>query len=264
MEPGQKPKRKLAGKIVLTVLAAVLLLTAAFFGKCMFNERPALRELSAYQSAFPDTVIRAAENGSTEIFPKSPEKAETGIIFYVGAQIRPEAYIPLLARMAEKGCACFIPALSFNIAMFEPNAAEAVMKAHPEINSWVLAGHSLGGLTASGFADDHRDSVDGLVLLAAYTNRDLSDTELPMLAVFGDADGILNRNRYEKRRVWNSSDFEEHSISGGNHSQYGDYGKQPRDNEALISADEQQAQTADIIFDWLILIPDRKCKSEAG
>ena len=48
------------------------------------------------------------------------------------------------------------------------------------------------------------------------------------------------------------------------YSQYGDYGKQPRDNEALISADEQQAQTADIIFDWLILIPDRKCKSEAG
>ena len=251
MDTKQKAKRKIAGKIVLIVLAAALLLSAGFVGICMFNERPALRELSAYQSAFPDTVIRVTEDGGAEITPLPPKKAETGIIFYVGAQIRPEAYIPLLARLTEKGYACFIPELSFNLALLEPNAAEAVIKAHPEINSWVMAGHSLGGLTASGFADTHPDTVNGLILIAAYTNRDLSDTELPMLSVFGDMDGVLNRNRYEQRRVWNSGDFEEHSIPGGNHSQFGDYGKQPRDNEALIPADEQQAQAADSIADWL-------------
>lgn len=45
--------------------------------------------------------------------------------------------------------------------------------------------------------------------------------------------------------------FEEHIIPGANHAQYGDYGEQPRDNEAGISAEKQQTQTAQIILDWL-------------
>ena len=56
---------------------------------------------------------------------------------------------------------------------------------------------------------------------------------------------------YDKRLAWNPDDFEEHVIPGANHAQYGDYGKQPRDNGALISAESQQEQTADIIVKWL-------------
>ena len=109
----------------------------------------------------------------------------------------------------------------------------------------------MGGLTASGYADDHRDAVDGLILIAAYTNRDMNDAELPVLAVFGDTDGVMNKKLYDKRLAWNTDDFEEHVIPGANHAQYGDYGEQPRDNEAEISAEEQQSQTAEIILDWL-------------
>ncbi len=110
----------------------------------------------------------------------------------------------------------------------------------------------MGGLTASGYADDHRDTVDGLILIAAYTNRDMKDSDLPVLAVFGDTDGVMNKDLYDKRLAWNPADFEEHIIPGANHAQYGDYGKQPRDNDAKISAEEQQSQTAEIILDWLI------------
>lgn len=35
--------------------------------------------------------------------------------------------------------------------------------------------------------------------------------------------------------------------------QYGDYGRQPRDNAATITADEQQAQTSEIILGILLL-----------
>ena len=108
-----------------------------------------------------------------------------------------------------------------------------------------------GRLTASGYADDHRDTVDGLILVAAYANRDMSDAQLPVLAVFGDSDGVMNRKLYDKRLAWNPADFEEYVIQGANHAQYGDYGKQPRDNDAKISAEEQRSQTAEIILDWL-------------
>ena len=250
MSKTKNAKRKTIRRIILILLAAVLVLSAVIVGMCLFNERPAVQTVATYQSAYGDTVISVADDGGVEIFPQSGD-ADTGLIFYVGAQIKPSAYIPLLARIAEQGYACFVPNLSFNMAALEPKAADDIISAHPEIKSWILAGHSMGGLTASGYADDHRDTVDGLILVAAYANRDMSDAVLPVLAVFGDTDGVMNKKLYDKRLAWNPSDFEEHIIPGANHAQYGDYGKQPRDNEAAISAEKQQSQTAEIILDWL-------------
>ena len=250
MSKEKHTKRKTLRRIILIFLAAVLVLSAVIVGMCLFNERPAVQTAATYQSAYGDTVISVADDGGVEILPQR-ENADIGLIFYVGAQIKPGAYIPLLARIAEQGYACFIPNLSFNMAALEPKAADDIISAHPEIKSWILAGHSMGGLTASGYADDHRVTVDGLILIAAYTNRDMSDARLPVLAVFGDTDGTMNKGLYEKRKVWNPADFEEHIIPGANHAQYGDYGKQPRDNDATISAEEQQSQTAEIILDWL-------------
>ena len=245
-----KSKRKPIHRIILIVLAAILVLSAVIVGMCLFNERPAVQTVATYQNAYGDTVINISDDGSVEILPQSRD-TDTGLIFYVGAQITPNAYIPLLARIAEQGYACFIPNLTFNMAALEPKAADEIIPAHPEIKTWILAGHSMGGLTASGYADDHRDTVDGLILVAAYANRDMSDAQLPVLAVFGDSDGVMNRKLYGKRLAWNPADFEEYVIQGANHAQYGDYDKQPRDNDAKISAEEQQPQTAEIILDWL-------------
>ena len=251
MSQVKSTKKKTVRGIILIIIAAIGLLSAVIVGMCLFNERPAVCALAVYRDAYFDTVIDMADDGGVKILPQSGETPETGIIFYVGAQIKPDAYIPLLARLAEQGYACFIPNLSFNMAALEPAAAEEIIAAHPEIEAWYLAGHSMGGLTASGFADDHRDEVRGLILIAAYTNRDMSDADMPTLAVFGDTDGVMNRNLYDKRMSWNAVDFEEHIIAGANHAQYGDYGKQPRDNDAAITAEEQQSQTAEIILDWL-------------
>ncbi len=250
MSKEKHTKKNTIRRIILILLAAILILSAVIVGMCLFNERPAVQTVATYQSAYGNTVITVADDGGVEILPQRGD-ADIGLIFYVGAQIKPNAYIPLLARIAEQGYACFVPNLSFNMAALEPKAADDIISVHKEIKSWILAGHSMGGLTASGYADDHRDTVDGLILIAAYTNRDMSDAKLPVLAVFGDTDGVMNKSLYEKRKAWNPSDFEEHIIPGANHAQYGDYGKQPRDNDATISADDQQTKTAKIILDWL-------------
>ena len=247
----QVKSRRTVRKIIFGIIAVIILLSAVIVGMCLFNERPAVQSMAVYQDAYSDVRINTADDGGVEILPQSGEAPKTGIIFYVGAQIRPDAYTPFLARVAEQGYACFIPDLSFNMAALEPNAAEEIILAHPEIENWYLAGHSMGGLTASGFADDHRDEVDGLILVAAYTNRDLSDADLPTLAMFGDTDGVMNKGRYERGKALLPTDFEEHIIPGANHAQFGDYGKQPRDNGATISAEEQQTKTAEIILDWL-------------
>ena len=250
MSKNNRTKRKTIRRIILTVLAVLLVLSAVIVGMCLFIERPAVQTVASYQSAYGDTIMSVADDGGVEIFPQSGT-ADTGLIFYVGAQITPDAYIPLLARIAEQGYACFVPKITFNMAALEPKAADDIISAHPEIKSWILSGHSMGGYTASGYVGSHRDTADGLILIAAYASHDMSDADLPVLSVVGDCDGVLNKSLYEKRKAWIPADFEEHIIPGANHAQYGDYGKQPRDNDATISAEEQQTKTAEIILDWL-------------
>lgn len=241
---------KTVKKVVLILLCAAILISAAAVGTCLFISRPALCSADEYAGKFPDCIISVSDDGSVELSP-ADSKITCGIIFYTGAQITPDAYIPLLEKLAENGCLCSIPKLPFNMAPFKPGAAEEIIKTHPEINAWYLAGHSLGGLTASGFADDHRDLTSGLILIAAYSNRDLSDAEFPVLSVLGDTDGVINKKLYDKRTQWNPSDFEEHILQGANHAGYGDYGRQPRDNVAKIPAGSQQAMTAKAILKWL-------------
>lgn len=250
----QEPKRK-TGKIIGIVIAAVFCIALLAVGMCLIVQRPALRTVEEYSKLFPDAEITRMKDGSVEIGPADKsETRKTGVIFYIGAQIRPDAYIPLLARLSEQGYFCAIPKIPFNMASIKPDAADEIMKKHPEIEKWVLAGHSMGGYTASGYAEDHMDKTAGLILLAAYTSRDLSETSLPVLSVYGSNDGVLNRRLYTQRLLWNSSDFEEHILSGGNHAQFGDYGKQPRDSDAAISMEEQQEDTAKILGDWLSTI----------
>ena len=252
MSKEKSSKKKVIRRIIFIIIAVVVLLSAVIIGMCLFNSRPAIQSTSVYQSEYSDTIINVQDDGGVEIKPAdSAASKNTGIIFYVGAQITPDAYIPLLSRLSQHGYSCFIPNLTFNMAALEPKAADVIIKEHPEINSWYIAGHSMGGLTASGFAADNPDKINGLILLAAYTNRDLSVTDIPVLSIYGDADGVMNKDLYDKRMEWNPTDFEEHIISGANHAQYGDYGKQPRDNDAEISAENQQCKTAELIIDWL-------------
>ena len=244
-------KRKTLRKVLWGAAAVIVLLAAVIVGMCLIVERPAVHTVEEYQEMYPDTVITEGEDGGVEILPESGNDRSTGIIFYVGAQIRPAAYIPPLAPLAEQGYSCFIPSITCNMAALEPNAADQIIREHPEITSWVLAGHSMGGLVAAGYANDHRNEVDGLIMAAAYTGSDMSDADLPTLAILGDTDGVMNKSLYDKRMGWNPKDFEEHVIIGANHAQFGDYGKQPRDNDAVIPAEEQWKQIAEIMLNWL-------------
>ena len=49
----------------------------------------------------------------------------------------------------------------------------AVIEDHPEITSWTVGGHSLGGSMAAQYIDSHPGAIDGLVLWASYSAADL-------------------------------------------------------------------------------------------
>ncbi|MBR1567171.1 MAG: alpha/beta hydrolase [Oscillospiraceae bacterium] len=173
---------------------------------------------------------------------------DTALIFYPGAKVEAAAYAPLLAKIAAGGTDCFLVEMPLHFAFFGVNAADPIIETNSYAH-WVLAGHSLGGVAASNYARTHTDTVAGLVLLASYPTDETGS--MPFLSIYGDRDGVLNRESYEKSRVFWPEDAEELVIPGGNHAQFGDYGPQRGDGEAAITQDEQQTQTAQAILYWI-------------
>lgn len=103
---------------------------------------------------------------------------------------------------------------------------------------------------------------EGVVLLAAYTSKNLSKTDMRVLSVYGSEDGILNRKAYERSKSKLPSDFTEQVIEGGNHSGFAFYGEQKGDGKATISAADQTKKTADIIAAFITGIETESTASD--
>ena len=239
-------KRKLSrlyrGALVLTAL--LFTAAAVFFGwLCDYYhaDAAALASLSSR-----DTVTVEKTSGGWRF--DGPGE-DTALIFYPGAKVDPAAYAPLLLRLAEGGADGFLLEMPLKLALLDRNAADRIIGKY-RYKNWILAGHSLGGVAASDYAGAHPDQVKGLLLLASYPTKKL-DERLAVLSVYGDRDGVLNRERYEKSRVLWPRGAQELVIPGGSHAGFGSYGPQKGDGEAALSAREQQELTAEAVLNWI-------------
>lgn len=228
----RRKKWLIVGGVVLLLLAV---LAGVFFWYVSDYYRA---EDVALEVLAQDSGITVQDN-LTILSPTSP--TDTAIIFYPGAKVEAEAYLPLLDQIRQTGVACILVHMPFRMAIFDSDAAEAVIAQFPEFQHWYIAGHSMGGAMASKFASDHPDQVDGLILMGAYIYGDYPDEKT--LTIYGS----LNQS------VEDHIDYTENivEIEGGNHAQFGNYGPQKGDLPATISAEEQQAQTVAAIEAFL-------------
>lgn len=230
-------------RITLLILSVLLILPCAlllYFSVYYRAGEDARRTL-------PDRDAVPVGIGASARFFDGPGE-DCALIFYPGAKVEAAAYAPLLCKIAADGTDCYLVEMPLHFAFFGVNAADQIIETRSHAQ-WVIAGHSLGGVAAAGYAHTHADTVAGLVLLASYPTAELGD--LPLLSIYGDRDGVLNRDSYEKSRTFWPENAEELVIPGGNHAQFGDYGSQRGDGEAAISQEEQQTQTALAIRHWI-------------
>lgn len=234
----KKPKTSVTKKLLVAAGVIVLLLVlcaGAFFWYVSDYYRA---EDVALDVMAQDSGISVQDN-LTILSPSVP--SDTAIIFYPGAKVEAEAYLPLLDQIRQTGVTCILVHMPFNMAIFDADAAEEVMEQFPDIQHWYMAGHSMGGAMASQFASDHPDEIDGLILLGAYIYGDYPDEKT--LTVYGS----LNQS------VEDHIDYTENivEIEGGNHAQFGNYGPQKGDLPATISTEEQQEQTVAAIEEFM-------------
>lgn len=178
----------------------------------------------------------------------------TALIFYQGAKVDAAAYLPLMKQLADKGIDCFLLKTPFDMPIFNRNAADKIIGKY-DYDTFLLGGHSMGGMVAAGYAAEHSDAVDGVVLLAAYPTETISDS-VGMLSVYGTNDKVLDMETYDNAKQFFPVRCTEVIIDGGNHAQFGNYGAQSGDGEAEITAQEQQKQTAAAITRFVSEIAD--------
>lgn len=204
-----------------------------------------------------NTKVSIVYENNAYYFDNKDINETVGIIFYPGGKVEFTAYAPLLHTLAEKGVLTVLVKMPLNLAVLKPNAANSIIDEHPEITSWYIAGHSLGGNIAAYYAGKNPDKLDGLIMLAGYSTNTVT---IPTLSVYGSNDGIMNRTRYKKALINLEGGVTEVVIPGANHCYFGDYGMQKNDYPAFITNREQIDKTKHAILNFIGI--DYECTLE--
>lgn len=234
-------KRFLVGLSLAAIL--VWLVSALYVGDYYHADEAAVAALAGSETVSVEKTDRMT------VF--SPGNPTAGLLFYPGGKVECTAYAPLMLALAGQDVLCVLIPMPWNLAVLNPNAAEGIPELFPEVENWYIGGHSLGGSMAAGYAAKHPEELGGLVLLAAYSTADLTDSGLDVLSIYGSEDGVLNMEKYEGCRGNLPEDTVEIIISGGNHADFGSYGAQDGDGEASISSAGQIQYTAERIAEFV-------------
>ena len=130
----------------------------------------------------------------------------------------------------------------------------AVIREYPNIKTWSIAGHSLGGTAASQFVINNPGVVAGLVFWASYPISPMPNDPTRLISIYGTRDGVLRRagaamlegTPVETKLI---------AIEGGNHAMFASYGEQKGDNPPAISYEVARGQIVAATAGFLETLP---------
>lgn len=217
-------------KKVLKVLAAIVLVIAIVF-------------IGYLESGHYNADERAAEYVATnenDNYITYDKGSNVGFIFYPGGKVESSAY----SYLSEIDANVYIAKFPFELAMFDYDIADEVIADNPQVDTWYIGGHSLGGVFANRFAVNNQELFSGVVFLGSYP-AESDDSTLPGLAFFGDQDLVVGDYNEQLDKFGQSTEIK--ILTDGNHSGFGNYGQQKDDSE--LSTDLLIAQQEKIIDD---------------
>ncbi|MEV7634906.1 alpha/beta hydrolase [Pseudarthrobacter enclensis] len=220
--------------------AAVLALVAALAWLNPFAYQP-----GAAAEAGPKSDLVVTETTTSITMTPDGGRAPTkGLVFYPGARVDARAYQDILAPAVGAGYRVVILKEPLGLSLLDPNQARGAIEDNPDVTTWAVGGHSLGGVAASSFAQDN-DNVKGLVLYASYPLDSLRERSgLNVLSVSGTKDGLSTPAKIDASTGLLPADTEFTAVQGGVHAYFGDYGAQSGDGEPGISREDAQEQIA--------------------
>jgi pimeloyl-ACP methyl ester carboxylesterase len=237
------------GSIALA-LGAVAGLMVVIYARPFTAQEPALAAMES------DASVSVSESATRLVLMPTTGASATGVFFQPGAKVEARAYAAVLRPLAEAGHPVVIVKQPLTIAFLALGAFDSAQADFPQIESWVLGGHSLGGTVASIQADgndeDAQGPARGLLLHASYPGSDISGTlSGQVLSVSGTNDGLATPADIEASRDTLPGGARFEVIEGAVHSFFGDYGPQPGDGEPTISHDEARTQISNASVEFV-------------
>ena len=168
------------------------------------------------------------------------KETDSALIFFPGARVDEKAYSVLAKKISESNIDVYVIKAPFHLALFCIDAPDKIIS-ETDYEYIYISGHSLGGAIASIYTAKNSDKIDGVIMLGSYPSETIN-YKISLLSIYGDKDGLLQKDAYEKKKENWPADSQEYVIKGGNHSGFGLYGEQKGDNTAEIT-NEQQIET---------------------
>lgn len=187
------------------------------------------------------------------VFEPKDKSNGKGIVIYPGALVEPLSYAYIANELSKEGYLVAIPEVNLNLSITENNKASEFIQKNTDITDWYVAGHSMGGVSATYYAEDNQDDINGIILLGSYPAKstDLSDNNQTVLSIYAENDGLTTIDDVEESKKNLPQDAVFLEIKGGNHAQFGMYGEQKGDNKAEISAKDQQDEIINLIKTYI-------------
>lgn len=238
-----------------------LILLSLFLGNCT-----TLPE----EQVIGDTLHIEENRDYIIITPNRQWYSMTGMVFYPGGLVDPHAYIEPLSKFAKSGIMhqIVIVKMPANLAILDADKGKWMYSRFPYVKRWVIAGHSLGGVSACQLAHKYPEFFYGMALLAAYPQKssDIHWWTPTVLSIRGENDGLVSQEDIDSKaeflppgiRINSLDEFPSergsktvyYTIPGGNHAYFGQYGEQKGDGEATITREEQIKELVKILQKW--------------
>lgn len=253
-ESGRRRRRSRTRRVlVIAALSVAGILIAGIIGILIWSQVGVMEAepgpLDAVRA--DDRVVMSEVDGSVVLEPVSGP-AEVGLVFVPGAKVQAEAYAAILADVvAEDDVTVVITRPWLNLAFFDPRPLSSFTELVPDVDTWLVGGHSLGGVRACQLAPD----ADGLVLFASYCATDLADSGVPVLSLSGSEDGLTTPQKVDDNRNLLPADGTFVEIPGASHASFGDYGPQSGDGTPTISDPDMRADVTAALSQLVATLP---------
>ncbi|MFW6018389.1 MAG: alpha/beta fold hydrolase [Halapricum sp.] len=234
-------------RIAVWMLVVFLLAVVGFL---LYVETPFHGSDASVQAIQDDDRIDLERVDGEYVLRPANAQSTTGLVFYPGARVHPDAYLSSLSPLAaEANVTVVVVKMPLNLAVVEQGAASRVIEDY-DLEQWYVGGHSLGGAMACRYASEHADRVSGVVLLGSYCDRSIDGTDLRALSVTGEADTVLDRGTYERNRANLPDDATVRELPGVNHTQFGSYTGQRGDQPSGTSYEVAHRRLANVTVPW--------------
>ena len=228
----------------LSALAVVVIVFLAWANTVRVADR------AAADAVFANPNVTVTDTSTSVVLAPADGAGHTGLVFFPGARVDPYAYLYKLAGTVEAtGLTVVIAKPVLNLAILDRRPLSTFTDAVPEVTTWYLGGHSVGGVRACLLADN--PEVAGLVLFGSYCSAAPERTDLRALSLSGSADGLSTPEKIADSANLLPSDTRFSELEGANHARFGDYGTENGDGVATRSTDAVAAEITRELSDFL-------------